>query len=127
MQVRYGAHRTTRNQQQKAKLLSTDFAGLIIDPILYKIIDEPGFEDPRHCKLIIRSFPSRPRALPILRYLLCAADFIFLEGLVFWARPPVHIRSLARQVQEKLLVKAPSEFVFTIYYRQFQENFREKH
>lgn len=80
LQTRYGTHRSTRNGQQKAKLLSPDFSGLILDPILQRLMDpsiEPGFVDPRNC-------------------------------LVFWARPPSHIRSLVDQVQQKLLSLAPS-------------------
>ncbi|KAH8602230.1 RNA ligase/cyclic nucleotide phosphodiesterase [Bisporella sp. PMI_857] len=74
IQSRYETHRSTRNGQQKEKLLAPDFSGLIIDPILQKLQHpslEPGFQDPRHC-------------------------------LVFWARPPAHIRELARRVQQKL-------------------------
>lgn len=81
MQSRYGVHRTTRNSQQKAKLLSPDFKGLIVDCILQRLEDptvDPGFTDPRHC-------------------------------LVFWARPPAHILSLAGEIQEKLLTLAPGK------------------
>jgi hypothetical protein len=56
LQARYAIHRTTRNGQQKAKLLSSEFSGLILDPILQRLADpaiEPGFIDPRnwyvHC------------------------------------------------------------------------------
>jgi hypothetical protein len=82
LQSRYSTHRTTRNGQQKAKLLSPEFSGLILDPILQRLTDpsiEPGFEDPRYC-------------------------------LVFWARPPTHIRSLVNKVQQELLTLAPSTF-----------------
>lgn len=80
LQSRYSTHRTTRNGQQREKLLSPEFSGLLTDPILQRLRDlsiEPGFTDPRHC-------------------------------LVFWARPPSHIRSLAGKVQQKLLALAPS-------------------
>lgn len=80
LQDRYSAHRVTRNCQQKEKLLSPEFSGLILDPILQRLTDpsiDPGFQDPRFC-------------------------------LVFWARPPAHIRSLVDQVQQKLLSLAPS-------------------
>jgi len=80
MQARYSTHRTTRNGQQKEKLLAKDFSGLIIDPILLRLEDqtiEPGFTDPRHC-------------------------------LVFWARPPAHIRALVHMTQHELLALAPS-------------------
>ncbi|KAE9964220.1 hypothetical protein BLS_008541 [Venturia inaequalis] len=79
LQARYDTHRTTRNDQQKEKLLSPDFAGVIIDPILLRLEEpdmEPGFVDPRHC-------------------------------LVFWARPTEAVKSLISQVQLKLLGAAP--------------------
>ena len=82
IQARYSTHRTTRNTQQKAKLLSSDFSGLILDPILQRLEDpsiEPGFQDPRNC-------------------------------LVFWARPPAHIRSLVDGIQQQLLALAPRTF-----------------
>ncbi|TVY46612.1 hypothetical protein LOCC1_G001830 [Lachnellula occidentalis] len=82
----YGTHRKTRNEQQRAKLLSPDFSGLILDPILQKLTDpsiEPGFQDPRYC-------------------------------IVFWARPPAHIRSLVDKVQQELLALAPKLWLMPI-------------
>lgn len=82
MQARYSTHRCARNSQQKEKLLSPGFSGLILDPILQRLENpsiEPGFTDPRHC-------------------------------LVFWARPPSHIRSLVDRVQQQLLTLAPSKY-----------------
>ncbi|KAA8569170.1 hypothetical protein MFRU_004g00230 [Monilinia fructicola] len=79
IQSRYATHRETRNSQQKAKILSSDFQGMILDPVLLKLENrniEPGFEDPRHC-------------------------------LVFWARPPQHIKELVVTIQQKLLTLAP--------------------
>ncbi|CAL3967485.1 unnamed protein product [Diplocarpon coronariae] len=79
LQARYATHRSTRNAQQREKLLSPGFAGLILDPILQRLTDpsiEPGYVDPRNC-------------------------------LVFWARPPAHICALVDQVQQKLLSLAP--------------------
>lgn len=81
MQARYTTHRTTRNAQQKAKMLDKDFSGPSIDPILLRLHDptvEPGFVDPRHC-------------------------------MVFWARPNKNIKKLIEHVQEELLTVAPSE------------------
>ncbi|KAK4981959.1 hypothetical protein LTR66_009572 [Elasticomyces elasticus] len=81
IQARYTTHRTTRATQQKAKLLSPDFTGLIVDPILKRLEDptiEPGFTDPRHC-------------------------------LVFWARPPQQVKELIGAIQQKLLTAAPRE------------------
>lgn len=31
-----------------------------------------------------------------------------MNSLVFWARPPAHIRALVDQVQQKLVASAPS-------------------
>ena len=81
MQARYTAHRTTRNSQQKAKMLDAGFSGPNIDPILLRLEDptiEPGFVDPRHC-------------------------------LVFWGRPSQKIKALINRVQQELLAVAPSE------------------
>ncbi|RDW80032.1 hypothetical protein BP6252_04670 [Coleophoma cylindrospora] len=86
IQARYDTHRTTRNAQQKAALLSPSFSGLNIDQILLKLEDqtiEPGFSDPRNC-------------------------------LVFWARPPKHIRDLVDRVQTKLRESAPGLWLMPI-------------
>ncbi len=80
IQARYDTHRTNRNAQQRAKLLSPDFSGVTIDEILAKLEDpsiEPDFQDWRNC-------------------------------LVFWARPPAKLRSLIEEIQKKLLEVAPS-------------------
>ncbi|KAF4625079.1 hypothetical protein G7Y89_g13091 [Cudoniella acicularis] len=80
IQTRYATHRTTRNGQQRAKLLSSEFSGLILDPILQRLVDptiEPGYQDHRNC-------------------------------LVFWARPPAHIRSLVERIQKELRTLAPN-------------------
>ncbi|KAK5084307.1 hypothetical protein LTR05_005383 [Lithohypha guttulata] len=76
IQARYHAHRTARNAQQKEKILSSDFDGWKLDPILTKLegpegLRDPNFTDPRNC-------------------------------LVFWARPPQKVRSLIQLVQQKL-------------------------
>lgn len=70
-----------RNEQQKEKLLSLDFTGFIIDPVLEKLLDEeayPEYKDPRNC-------------------------------LVFWARPPQRIRDLVDEIQKELLTIAPRQ------------------
>ncbi|TKA61022.1 hypothetical protein B0A55_11446 [Friedmanniomyces simplex] len=80
MQARYTTHRTTRNAQQRAKLLAPDFPGVSVDEILAKLEDpsiEPGFTDWRHC-------------------------------LVFWARPPVKVRSLIGEVQRRVVRVVPN-------------------
>ncbi|KAL8639289.1 MAG: hypothetical protein Q9228_003662 [Teloschistes exilis] len=81
IQARYGRHRETRNAAQKAKFLAHDFSGVIIDPILYKLMnpqEHPNFVDSRNC-------------------------------LVFWARPPVGLKDLIADLQKQLLNVAPSE------------------
>jgi hypothetical protein len=83
LQDRYEAHRKTRNDQQKTKLLEPNFSGVIIDPILLRLEKatvEPSFTDPRNC-------------------------------LVFWARPPELVKQLVSKVQQKLLAAAPSKIV----------------
>ncbi|KAK8151053.1 RNA ligase/cyclic nucleotide phosphodiesterase [Phyllosticta citrichinensis] len=74
LQARYSAHREGRNAQQKEKLLSPEFKGVSVDPILLRLERpdvEPGFRDTRHC-------------------------------LVFWARPPQKIKSLVAEVQRRV-------------------------
>ncbi|KAF1985776.1 hypothetical protein K402DRAFT_413071 [Aulographum hederae CBS 113979] len=80
LQARYDTHRTTRNGQQKGKLLDANFQGVNIDQILLRLHDktvQPGFVDPRFC-------------------------------LVFWARPPQKVKALIGKVQQKLLTAAPN-------------------
>ena len=81
IQEKYQLHRTTRNSQQKAKILHKDFSGVNIDTILLRKWDptiEPGFQDPRHC-------------------------------FVFWGRPTQGIKDLIHRVQQELRTVAPSE------------------
>ena len=69
-----------RLEEQKAKMLTSSFPGVICDPILQKLNDEtlePCFQDPRHC-------------------------------LVLWARPPNSIKMLIKKIQENLRILAPS-------------------
>ncbi|KAF2108710.1 P-loop containing nucleoside triphosphate hydrolase protein [Lophiotrema nucula] len=80
IQSKYSLHRTTRNTQQKSKLLDQSFPGISIDPILLRLFDqtvEPGYVDPRHC-------------------------------LVFWARPTQKVKALIKRVQDELLTVAPN-------------------
>jgi hypothetical protein len=81
LQARYQLHRITRNDQQKAKILSPDFDGWILDEHLVKldgVQKDPSYVDPRHC-------------------------------LVFWARPPKRVRMLVGIIQQKLKDAAPGE------------------
>ncbi|EFX04557.1 hypothetical protein CMQ_1485 [Grosmannia clavigera kw1407] len=87
MQARYAVHRTTRNAQQRAKFLASDFQEVLVDPFLLRIENpsiEPAFEDPRHC-------------------------------VVFWARPPEHILRLADRVQQMLKKAAPNLWLMPLY------------
>ncbi|CAN9474711.1 unnamed protein product [Alternaria alternata] len=77
---KYELHRTTRNQQQKAKMLDANFQGVNIDPILLRVHDtavEPGYKDPRNC-------------------------------FVFWGRPTQQVKDMINRVQQELLTVAPN-------------------
>ena len=80
IQEKYTLHRTTRNAQQKAKMLDENFPGVNIDPVLLRLTDpaiEPGFQDPRNC-------------------------------FVFWGRPTEKVKDLIHRVQQELRTVAPS-------------------
>ncbi|KAF2267411.1 hypothetical protein CC78DRAFT_490277 [Lojkania enalia] len=80
IQTKYNTHRTTRNSQQKAKMLDENFPGVSIDPILLRLSNptiEPGYVDPRHC-------------------------------LVFWARPTQKVKDLIHHVQQELCTITPN-------------------
>jgi vesicle-fusing ATPase len=82
IQARYEAHRTKRNEQQKAKLLNPMFEGLVLDTILQRLLDpliEPGFVDPRH-------------------------------SITVWARPTGKVKDIAAMIQQRLLAASPSEY-----------------
>ncbi|MCJ1310850.1 transport between ER and Golgi ATPase protein [Agyrium rufum] len=79
IQNRYEDHRTTRNEQQKAKILAPNFAGIEPDETLVKLEHPdlyPGFVDERH-------------------------------NLVFWARPTQALRELIGNIQRRLRMVAP--------------------
>ncbi|KAK5116889.1 hypothetical protein LTR62_006610 [Meristemomyces frigidus] len=83
IQARYNTHRTTRNAQQRDRLLSFEFPGVTVDEILARLEDptiEPGFKDWRHC-------------------------------LVFWARPPEGVRKLIAEIQRRVLTVAPHTWI----------------
>ncbi|KAH7104375.1 RNA ligase/cyclic nucleotide phosphodiesterase [Auriculariales sp. MPI-PUGE-AT-0066] len=73
----YEAHRTNRNAQQKSILLAKDFSGISVDSILSRL--EAGEPD----------FVD-PR-----------------NSFVLWARPSPSVKSLAHQIQERLVSTAP--------------------
>ena len=82
IQKRYQTHRTTRNAQQKAKMLDSSFDGFNLDPILCKLIDHtryPEFSDPRNC-------------------------------FVFWARPPWPLKALIQRIQERIRALMPRTY-----------------
>ena len=86
IQARYEAHRKARNDQQKAQLLSPGFTGMVLDPVLQKLLHPeqyPGYSDPRH-------------------------------NLVLWARPSSSLRDLIHIVQQKLLTAVPSLYLRSI-------------
>jgi hypothetical protein len=81
LQACYELHRTTRNEQQKAKILDGAFTGWVLDEYLTKLDGprrDPAFIDPRNC-------------------------------LVFWARPPRKVRDLVEIVQQRLRRAAPGK------------------
>ncbi|OBT96282.1 transport between ER and Golgi ATPase protein [Pseudogymnoascus verrucosus] len=79
LQQKYSNHRQTRNAQQKANLLSPTFPGLILDGILLRRVDPT-----------ISPGYIDPR-----------------NSLVFWGRPPPHVRTLAATIQAKLKEISP--------------------
>jgi len=81
IQARYETHRTARNSQQKAKLLFPSFSGFSIDPVLYKLVNKAQYPD----------FEDERNCL------------------VFWARPPQHLKALISTIQQRLLDVAPSK------------------
>ncbi|KAJ9235394.1 hypothetical protein DTO166G5_4675 [Paecilomyces variotii] len=80
LQARYETHRSTRNALQKAKLLDPSFAGFNCDEILAKL-DGPN-KDP---------------------------GFVDTRHcLVFWARPPQHIKAMVDMIQREIREVAPT-------------------
>ncbi|PGH15136.1 hypothetical protein AJ80_05646 [Polytolypa hystricis UAMH7299] len=80
IQAANDTHRSTRNAQQRAKILNSGFRGWDIDPILAKLESperDPEFIDPRNC-------------------------------LVIWARPPALVQQLVEKVQQEIREVAPS-------------------
>ncbi|CAC9884974.1 unnamed protein product [Aureobasidium pullulans] len=77
--TRYETHRSARGVQQKEKLTSPDFPGVTIDTILAKLEDQT-----------IEPGFKDPR-----------------HCLVFWARPPPHVKLVIAEVQKRLKTVAP--------------------
>ncbi|EAW06317.1 uncharacterized protein ACLA_080010 [Aspergillus clavatus NRRL 1] len=85
IQHRYEAHRSTRNAQSKATLLSSNFIGWQVDEIL--------------SKLHAQSFgPSSEDELPFVDP---------RNNLNFYARPPQHIQNLIAEIQGEIQSVVP--------------------
>ncbi|KAI5204652.1 hypothetical protein E4T42_01040 [Aureobasidium subglaciale] len=83
IQARYETHRSNRGAQQKEKLSSPDFTGVTVDTILARLEDQT-----------IEPGFADPR-----------------NCLVFWARPPPHVKSVIAEVQKRLKAVAPKLWV----------------
>lgn len=92
IQRAYETHRITRNAQQRAKLLSPDFAGVIVDKTLQELEYLHGARE-------IPELAGQPKRSPVL------VDP--RNCLVFWARPTSAVQDLIGVVQEKLRQLAP--------------------
>jgi vesicle-fusing ATPase len=79
IQTRYTTHRVTRNEQQKAKILDPSFSAWTLDPILAKL-----------------DGPNKNADFADERYCL-----------VFWGRPPRHIRDMVADIQREIRDVAP--------------------
>ncbi|KAL8779839.1 MAG: hypothetical protein Q9213_006754 [Squamulea squamosa] len=85
IQARYTKHRKTRNSLQRERFINGG-SGFIIDPILYKLV--------------------HPKQYP---------DFADARNcLVFWARPPLHVRSLVADIQKQLTDIAPALWLMPV-------------
>lgn len=92
IQTAYETHRITRNAQQRAKLFSPEFAGVIVDKTLQELEYLHGARE-------IPELTGRPKRSPAL------VDP--RNCLVFWARPTSAVQDLIGVVQEKLRQLAP--------------------
>lgn len=97
IQKAYETHRTTRNAQQRAKLLSPGFAGVIVDKTLQEL------EHVRCVREIPELAGQAKRSPELVDPRNC---------LVFWARPTDAVLDLVGAVQEKLRELAPGLFIF---------------
>lgn len=93
IQARYSAHRNSREIDQRVKVLSSDFPGVSIDPILRGLLDERA----RRQNVNLANIPRRES----VRF------HDERHNLVFWIRPPTHIRDLIVQCQAKLKEAIP--------------------
>ncbi|RMJ23098.1 hypothetical protein PHISP_06022 [Aspergillus sp. HF37] len=82
LQEHYEAHRTSRNAQYRARILSSDFPGWQVDEILRRLHESSSESD-----------------APLIDT---------RNNLSFWARPPRHIRDLIAGIQEDIRTVAPT-------------------
>jgi hypothetical protein len=82
LQGHYEAHRSARNAQYRARILSPDFPGWQVDEILKRLHESSSEGD-----------------APLIDT---------RNNLSFWARPPRHIRDLIAGIQEDIRTVAPS-------------------
>ncbi|KAL8653743.1 MAG: hypothetical protein Q9226_003720, partial [Calogaya cf. arnoldii] len=85
IQARYKKHRETRNEAQRNKFID-ERSSVIIDPILHKLVHPEQYPD----------FADNRHCL------------------VFWARPPSHLKSLIENLQKQLLTVAPNLWLMPI-------------
>ncbi|KAI5858470.1 RNA ligase/cyclic nucleotide phosphodiesterase [Tricharina praecox] len=98
IQAAYQTHRTTRNANQRTRLLSADFPGVTIDPILQEL------EYTRDSPAVQYAFPGSPRKR--------REDEIDPRNcLVYWARPTVPVMDLIGLIQLKLKELAPDLWI----------------
>ncbi|KAI4170891.1 MAG: hypothetical protein LQ343_004655 [Gyalolechia ehrenbergii] len=86
VQARYALHRETRNATQRQKFLSKGFAGVTIDQVLHKLVNPERYPDFSDTR----------------------------NCLVFWARPPAHVKALIGNLQKQLLTAAPNLWLMPI-------------
>ncbi|KAJ4375111.1 hypothetical protein N0V83_002195 [Neocucurbitaria cava] len=123
IQTKYSLHRTTRNSQQRAKLLDASFAGVSIDPILSRL-SEPGYVDPRHCLVVWGRPTEKVKALisRVQKELLTLAPSLWLmpqDRLHITAMEVTHSKT-EEEIQElvdQLKDKTPAITNYTYHHR----------
>ncbi|KAI9883355.1 MAG: snoRNA-binding rRNA-processing protein [Watsoniomyces obsoletus] len=80
IQAFYETHRTRRNAQKKDELLHPSYQGVSLDPVLMKSMIHPD----------------------------AGGEPDWRHCLVFWARPPQHVRDVINEVQQRLLAVLPN-------------------
>ncbi|KAI5821123.1 RNA ligase/cyclic nucleotide phosphodiesterase [Pyronema omphalodes] len=98
IQKAYQTHRITRNANQRARLIASDFPGVTVDPILREL------EYLRDNSAVISAFPVgyEKRHESAIDPRNC---------LVFWARPTVAVMDLIGGVQQRLKRFAPDLWI----------------